>query len=93
MADQFFVYILKRRSKITAKISYYTGQTHGVLRRANEHKNGKTKSNKGYDIIGVAIVAIASTRGLAILFEKTIKKLTQKKKMEVYRSGENIGST
>lgn len=90
MDDQHFVYIIKRRSKKGGIISYYTGQTNNVLRRATEHKKGQTKANKGYDIIGVAIIAIVSTRSTAMLFEKKLKTLTQKRKMEVYNGGKNI---
>ena len=93
MDDQHFVYIIKRRSEKRVIITYYTGQTNNVLRRAGEHKKGQTKANKGYDIIGVAIIAIVSTRSIAMLFEKKLKSLTQKQKTEVYNGGENINIT
>ena len=93
MDDQYFIYIIKRRSKKGGVISYYTGQTNNVFRRAGEHKKGQTKANRGYDIIGVKIVAIVSTRSVAMLFEKRLKTVTQKQKTEVYNGGENINIT
>jgi len=93
MDGKFFVYILKRRSKSGARISYYTGQTNNVFRRTKEHKSGHTKANKGYDILGVAIVGIVGSRSIAMLLENELKKLTQKKKREVYNGGKNIDIT
>lgn len=93
MVDQFFIYIIKRRSKSGARITYYTGQTNNVLRRSKEHKSGHTKANRGYDILGIKIVGIVGSRSIAMLFEKELKKLTHKRKAEVYSDGKNINST
>ena len=73
-----FVYILKRDSKNTGNISYYTGITSDPARRFKEHIDGRTRANKGYNILHAKCIMEFNTRNGAIYAEKRIKRMSKK---------------
>ena len=78
----FFVYLLECTNK-KGKISYYCGQTNSIHRRFSQHLKGDgAKYTKGKNLSLVHIEQF-KTRGDAMKRELEIKKLTQKKKIEL----------
>ena len=80
--NQYYVYILKCSDN-----SYYTGMTNNIDRRLNEHNLGL--NNECYTFnkrsLGLVFCNEFNDVNQAILFEKQVKRLEQKKERSYNR--------
>jgi len=54
----FYVYLLFCRNRNTFREKFYTGYTENLNARLKQHRHGKTKSLRGYDIISMRVIFI-----------------------------------
>ena len=81
--SQFYVYILKCEKDN----SYYTGYTSDLTRRIKEHNSGKgAKYTRARGPVDLQYVEQYETRKRAMQREREIKKLSRKKKTELWIS-------
>lgn len=77
----YFIYLLKRKNRNDGVVTFYTGYTNNPLRRFYEHRDGKTKANKGYDVLSMHIVISGlPTKRIAMHMEKYIKNYSHSDK-------------
>lgn len=79
----YFVYIIRRESKNTGKISYYVGYTKYPSKRYQQHH--KYTCNKGYILHGMTLIAGFNKQVDAMREEKRVKKHPHNVKAMLYK--------
>lgn len=82
----FYVYIFETITK-NGKKRFYTGYTNNLLRRRNEHKNGRgAKIFRGKKDLKLKYFEIYTNRKEAMNRELEIKTFSRKQKMDLINS-------
>ena len=81
----YYVYIIFRERN--EELSFYTGQTNNLEARWKRHKNGYTKANKSFNLMGLQPLFSFNTLKEAMRMEKKVKHWTFDEKLWWYDNG------
>lgn len=89
---KYCVYILKC-FRPGERSLFYTGYTKNIKRRLHEHRTKQSNFTSKFSSVELVYIEYMTTKKQSILREKTIKKLSRKKKIQLIKENDFVRTT